>query len=482
MIKLRTIVPGVAAVALIMATAGCDDGLTDLNVNPNSPTDVPSTLLIRPVITASAANGMGVGMTWNHAGLWAQQFAQIQYPDEDRFLVRDGTMQGLWNGWYTGPLRNLETILQKGEEANRPNEVAVGLILRAWNVANITDLWGDVPFSEALTRGESPTFSPRYDTQQEIYEALFADLTRASSIIEPSQGGFGSMDLIYQGDMGNWQRFANSLRLRLAMRLSNVDPAKARAEFEAALGSAGGVFETNAHDAKLTYLAAAPNRNPFFENQIGRDDHRISATIVNHLQATEDPRLPVYANPIQSDGVSFIGHENGRMTGSAPLTERSKVGDWFTSATSPVFFMRTAEVFFLRAEAAQRGWNAGGSAESLYEDGVRASMSQYGISHEDATAFLARPENSFAAADDKLRLIAEQKWVALFGQGTEAFAEWRRTGFPELSPGPDVALPDIPRRLPYPGLETSLNQGNLNAAIQRQGDTSLLGRVWWDLP
>ncbi len=477
---IRRFVPGAVAMMLILATSACEQGLTDLNENPNAPTDVPATLLIRPAITGSATNGMGVGMTWNHAGLWAQHFAQIQYPDEDRFLVRDGTMQAFWDGWYSGPLRDIQAIIQKGEEESRPNHVAMGLILRAWNVGIISDLWGDVPFTQAV-RGEAGNFTPSYDTQQEVYTTLFADLRQAAEMIDPAQPGMGDVDLIYGGDMEKWRKFANSLRLRLAMRLSDVEPGTARTEFEAALAGPGGVFQAEEDQARLAYLAGT-NRNPFFQNQLTRDDHRISATLVNHLIATEDPRLPIYANPIQSDGVSFIGHENGRITGSAPLTERSKVGNWFTGETSPVFFQRHAEVLFLRAEAAQRGWNAGGSAEDLYEAAVRASMSQYGISEAAASAFLARPENNFAAAGNKLQLIGTQKWVALFGQGTEAFAEWRRTGYPNLTPGPEVVLPNIPRRFPYPALETSLNQASVNAAVQRQGDVSLQGRVWWDRP
>jgi hypothetical protein len=217
--------------------------------------------------------------------------------------------------------------------------------------------------------------------------------------------------------MTRWRMFANSLRLRNAIHLTKVDAARARSEFEAAMAAPGGVFASNADEARLDYLAASPNRNPFFENQLTRNDHRISATIVTHLQATNDPRLPIYANPIEADGVSYVGHENGQDHQSAPLTSRSKVGDWFTSATSPVFFMRYAEVLFIRAEAAQRGWNAGGTAKDLYEAAVRASMAQYGISDAAATAFLSQPSVNFDAATDKLELIATQKWVALFGQG-----------------------------------------------------------------
>jgi hypothetical protein len=282
--------------------------------------------------------------------------------------------------------------------------------------------------------------------------------------------------------MARWQKFANSLRLRNAIHLTEVDPARARSEFEAAMAAPGGVFASNADEARLNYLAGSPNRNPFFENQLTRNDHRISATIVNYLKATNDPRLPIYANPIEADGVSYVGHENGMDHQSAPLTSRSKVGNWFTSATSPVFFMRHAEVLFIRAEAAQRGWNAGGTAAELYEAAVRASLAQYGISDAQATAFLAQPSVNFAAASNKLELIATQKWVALFGQGHEAFTEWRRTGYPVLTPGPLAALNQVPRRLPYPDLERALNLASYNEAVSRQGDITLAGRVWWDRP
>jgi hypothetical protein len=475
-----------AVVALALAAGACDDGLTDINDNPNSPTDVPTDLLIRTAITNSAASGLGVGMTWNHPGLWAQHVAQIQYPDEDRFVVRDGSMQGFWDTWYAVPLKDILTIIEKAEANNRPNEAAVGYILKAWNFGVMTDLWGDLPYTEAL-KGEEGNYTPRYDTQQAIYDGIFTDLKKAAATINPGGTGFpAANDLVYQGNMARWQKFANSMRMRHAMRLTNVDPARARSEFEAAVSAPGGVFTSNADEAKLVYLASAPNRNPFFENQITRNDHRISATLVDYLQATNDPRLPIYANPIEADGVSYVGHRNGLNPGSATLTSRSKVGNWFTSATSPVFFMRHAEVLFLRAEAAQRGWNAGGTAQALYEAAVTASMEQYGITGAPVTAFLAQPSVSFGAAADKLALIAQQKWVALYGQGHEAFAEWRRTGIPQLTAGPDAQAPTagaLPRRLPYPNLESSLNRASLEEAVARQGgpqNITLFGRVWWD--
>jgi hypothetical protein len=468
-----------ATAALTLALVGCGDGLTDVNQNPNVPTDVPPALLLRPAITGSAAF-LGVGMTWNHAGLWAQHVAQIQYTDEDQYVVRDGNVQNFWDSWYSGPMVNLKALIEKAE--SRPNEKAVGLILLSWNAGVLTDMYGDAPYSEALS-GAAGNFSPKYDTQQEIYNRIFADLRSAAEMITPGGSGFpAASDLIYQGNMGRWQKFANSLRARNAIHLTNVDPAKARAEFEAAMAGPGGVFTSNADEPKLVYLASAPNQNPFFVNQQTRNDHRISKAMVDYLKATSDPRLPIYANPIQEDGVSFIGHQNGVSHG-VNLASRSKVGDWFTSATSPVFFMRYSEVLFIRAEAAQRGWNAGGAAKDLYEAAIRASLAQYGIGEAAAAAFLAQPNVSWDLNADKLALIARQKWVALFGQGHEAFTEWRRTGQPVLTAGPDnLNQGRIPRRLPYPSLELSLNRGNYEAAIARQGDITINGRVWWDKP
>jgi hypothetical protein len=477
-----------SVVALALSLGGCADGLTDINANPNAPTDVPTDLLIRTAITNSTNLALGVGVTWNHAGLWAHHIAQIQYPDEDRFVVRDENMQGLWDTWYAVPLKDLVTIVAKAEATNRPNEMAVGLILKSFNYGVMTDLWGDLPYSEAL-RGDDGTFAPKYDSQQDIYNAIFADLKKAAESIVVGAAGFpAANDLIYQGNMARWQKFANSLRLRHAMRLSGVSAAKARTEFEAAMAAPGGVIDSNAEEARLVYLAASPNRNPFFENQTTRNDHRVSATLVDYLQATNDPRLAIYANPIEADGVSYVGHQNGMNPGSATLTSRSKVGNWFTSATSPVFLMRHAEVLFLRAEAAQRGWNAGGTAQALYEAAVTASMQQYNIPSAAITAFLAQPGVSFDAAPNKLALIAQQKWVALFGQGHEAFAEWRRTGVPQLTAGPHAQSPSpttLPRRLTYPNLEMSLNRANVEEAVSRQGgpqNMTLFGRVWWDVP
>jgi len=474
--KLQGISRKLSVLALAVTVGACDTGLTDLNQNPNAPTDVPSDLIFRQALQSVASTALGVTMSWNHAGLWAQHVAQIQYADEDRYQPRVDNIQAIWDAFYVGPAKDFDVIVSKS--ANRPLQEGVGLVMKSWTFGVMTDLWGDIPYSQAL-QGEAGTFTPVYTPQQEIYNGLFTDLRRADQLLGAGGAtGFGAADLVYAGDAGKWQRFANSLRLRDAMHLTKADPAKARAEFEAAVTRP--LFASNADNASLRYTGAAPNQNPFFVNVLSRDDHRISATMVNMLKSLNDPRLAVYAQPAQASG-EYVGYGNGLPNNSVTLASASKIGTAFLAASAPAHFMTYPEVLFLRAEAAQRGWNAGGgTAAQHYVAGIRASMEMNGISSAAIDAYLAQPSVQYNPATG-LQQIANQKWIALYLQGYEAWTEWRRTGFPQIVPGPAARGP-VPRRFPYPGLEVSLNKDNLNAAMARQGETGLNGRVWWDKP
>ncbi|HEX2095428.1 MAG TPA: SusD/RagB family nutrient-binding outer membrane lipoprotein [Longimicrobiaceae bacterium] len=477
--KLLRLSRKLSVVALAVAVGACDEGLTDLNQNPNAPTDVPADLILRNAVQSVANTALGVGMSWNHAGLWAQHVAQIQYAEEDRYQPRVDNIQAFWDALYVAPAKDFDVVASKSRAANRPLQEGVGLVMKSWTFGVMTDLWGDIPYTEALQGDASGNFTPKYSTQQEVYNGLFTDLRRADQLLAPGGAtGFGAADLIYNGDGTRWRRFANSLRLRNAMHLTKVDAAKARSEFEAAI--ANPVLSSNADNAVLRYTGAAPNQNPFFVNVLSRDDHRISKTMVDMLRNLNDPRLPVYAQPAQSNG-QYVGYGNGLPNNSMLLADASKIGSAFLAANAPAYFMTAAEVFFLRAEAAQRGWNAGGgTAAQHYAAGIRAAMEMYGISSSAIDAYLAQPSVQYDPARG-FQQIATQKWIALYLQGYEAWTEWRRTGFPQIAPGPAARGP-VPRRLPYPGLEVSLNKANLDAAIARQGDTGLAGRVWWDRP
>jgi len=392
-------------------------------------------------------------------------------------------MEAYWTGYFTDQLMDIMTVLDKGVESGDGNVEAVGRIWKAWLYHIVTDAWGDVPYSEAHYGADNTT--PAYDRQADIYAGMLADLTTAAGMLQnPDASDFGGGDLIYGSDFEAWRRFANSLRMRLAMRLSEVDAATARAEFAAAYAAGG--FQSNADNATLNW-PGSPYENPFYENRVidARDDHGISATLLDTLVSLADPRLPLYAEPAASDG-EYRGHHNGMQTipVGTSLDDFSRIGDFwrFDGAATPTMLMSYSEVLFLQAEAAWRGWTAGAPA-TLYSEAIRASMNQYdpvGPSDTEIDDYLAQP---VVAYDGTLEQILLQKWIALWMNGPEAWADNRRTDLPVMVPGPDLILSRIPVRLMYPDTEQSLNLTNLNAALAQQGMTSidLVTPVWWDV-
>jgi hypothetical protein len=300
---------------------------------------------------------------------------------------------------------------------------------------------------------------------------LFADVAKASQQIDPAGIGFSSGDIMYDGDMAKWRKFANSLRLRLAMHLSNVDAATAQSEALAAFTA--GVFASNTENAQLMYLASAPNQNPIYTNfhVDKRDDYGMSKTLVDSMLSWNDPRLPIYAQPNDTTG-AYQGLPNGLNDGAGPqLKFISRFGTfWRDTPAAPLALLTYSEVLFLEAEAAQRGWIPG-TAATYYADAIRASMEQYGIGSAAITTYLADPRVQYNAATG-LTQIAYQKWVSLFMQGMEGWTEVRRTGVPALVPGPNAVLTRIPERLPYSDDEQVLNKANVDAAVAAQGFTS----------
>jgi hypothetical protein len=275
--------------------------------------------------------------------------------------------------------------------------------------------------------------------------------------------------------------------MRLAMRLSEVSAATAQAEFVAAYNAGG--FQSNADNAMLEW-PGAPYENPFNENYQTRDDHGISATMVDTLTSLTDPRLQLYAEPAAFDGV-YRGLANNYAVPPLSIVYYSRIGNFWRAdgAATPTAIMTYSEVLFLQAEAAQRGWIAG-SAAALYEAAIRASMNQYdawapvnGPTDAEIDAYVLQPNVVYNAATG-LAQIQLQKWIALFMNGHEAWANQRRTDLPALLAGPnlDVSLSRLPVRFTYPGGEQSLNKANLDAAVARQGGgLALDDLVWWDV-
>lgn len=463
---------GVLAASLALLGAACDDGLTDLNRNPNEPTEVGAEYLFTNAVEASVSRAMGAALNLDMVGLWVQHYAETRYSTEDRYEVADGSLQTHWSSFWAGPMQDFNEVITKGQETGRPNTEAMGVIMRTWNQQVITDLWGDVGYAEAL-RGREPGSGNEvaYDPQEQVYRGMLADLRRAATLLDPAGVRMGNADLIYRGDPAKWAKFASSLRLRMAMRMSQADANTARSEFAAAL--AAGVFTSNADNAVLVYVDNGTNVHPFNAYYRSAPTHAISATLVDSMRRNADPRLPVYATP--NNAGEYRGMQNGSLA-DPPLGPISQIGTFFTRAAAPSYLMTYAEVLFLQAEAAERGWTQGNAA-ALYRQAITAHMQQVGVPQGQIDAYLAQPTVAYAG----LPSIGVQKWIALFGNGPEAYAEWRRTGYPTLTAGPD-ALNDgrIPVRLPYPASEQALNKAALDAAKARQGGATLNSPVWWD--
>lgn len=469
---------------LLTATVACSD-FGDLNVNPNS-ARFPNTasLLTGAERTVGTINGQVGPSAFNITpALYVQQFSDVTYVEDSRYK----TINFNYNGLYAGPLVNLQQIIdQNTNESTRAlvdrygsnaNQIAIARILKAYIFQFITDRWGDVPYSQALKGAEN--FSPAFDKQQDIYTDLFKEWKEAAAQFDG--GAAVSSDIILAGNATRWKKLAASLRLIAALRLSKVDPAKGKTEFVAAL--ADGVLAANTDNVRYQYLADANNENPLYSNYVrqNRKDFALSNTFVDYLKKVNDPRLPAYAAKNQKG--DYVGAPYAVFPAPGKAQDYSLAGSMISAQTAPVNIITYAQVLFAQAEAAKLGWITG-DAKALYESAIKASMQQWlGTGYTEAafTAYIAQPDVAYADAK-ALELIGNQRWIGLFFQGTEAWNEWRRTGYPVLTPAASTLNggTGIPRRLAYPITETTLNATNYADVTARQGKDDQYTRVWWD--
>jgi hypothetical protein len=441
---------------------------------------------------------------------WVQHMAKVQYPDEDRYIPRVTVINNTWNSFYVASGYDAQTIYNIAVATGNKSYKAIGLILKSYIISVLTDEFGDVPYTEAWmgSDADNPIVSPKYDTQQSIYTALIANLDEANTLLTTNPPEI-SGDILYDNDLTKWRKFANSLRLRLLLRQSDrVSPTAAMTAMIVTNPTKYPIFESNDDNAALHYLGSYPNNNPINENRKTRDDHRVSKTIIDVMWTNNpnmDYRIAVYAK-LPSAGGFWLGLPNGMNAPDAlaykgnGLTKTSKIGDYFTAATAPGMLMSYAELQFILAEAAQRGFitSPPKTAEEYYTEGVTGSYYQYAdaiVANNKAIAslgidptwtiddFVADYFTNYAAWDptNALKQIRTEKWLAMFDQGAQAAFEWRRTNTPVLVPA--VAGQNggkIPVRAFYPSDESARNPTNLAAAVANQGKDDLNTRVWWD--
>jgi len=469
-----------AVFALAVGLGACDQDLTEINENPNAPETVPVESVLSSGIWDMVANAPGRGThgewtTMYHTALWPQHLAQSAYNEEDNYTPREGINENIWEEAYSGALQDLKRTGEIATEQGDDNLHAVSEIMQVYGFLFLTDLFGDIPYAQALNLEEYP--NPEFSLQEDIYPDLIARLQAAAGEIDTSEDDpdWASGDLIYQGDMDLWQKFANSLILRVAMRTSNTGYAtEAGSAFQTAWNA--NRFTSNADMAALNWTGNLPSQNPIYENLVlgGRDgDFRVSASLVDTMDVLNDPRLPIYANPAVSDDV-IRGLPNGNLPSELGNTvnDYSTLGDAFVAADAPSVLMSYAEVLLLGAEAAELGWIAGGSATAAthYADGIEASMLEHGVASGDITTYLGQPSVVYTDVSD----IHFQKWLAVYMAGPEVFAEVRRTGVPDLPLPAQAVIDQMPTRLPYPA-----NEGLYNPNFADYANVTYTEPLWW---
>ena len=487
-----------ALLTIVSVTAtSCKTDLTGLNVNPNSPTSAPAGTLFTNASINVVGRYLGAGQLSGTA-LMAQHLAQVQYLDEDRGHIRATTIDAIYSGAYTSELEDYQKVVGMGKASKEANIWGPALVMQSWGYQNMTDIWGDIPYSEAL-KGDvvGGALKPKYDTQKDIYYGLLASLTEASTAMKTAtDAGYGGADIIYKGSSAKWVKLANSLRARMAMRMLKADAAKAGSELSAAF--AAGLMTSNADNAVLAYPGDGVFDNGWPGNFATRDDHRVSKSLLDTMVVLGDPRVPFYAQPTKADPTKYAGLQNGmdNVTVTPFFNTSSRVGAMFypgattygtfgTSAgkKTAAVLMTYAEVEFIAAEAAEKGLGGQSGAAAHYNAGVTASITQWGGSAADAAAYLAKPGVAYVAGATGLKQIGLQKWISMFTQGGEAWSEWRRTGNPasiKMGPKAYSDVLEVPRRWPYASNEQTVNLANWQAAVARQGADTYLTRIWWD--
>lgn len=455
----------------------CTKDFEAINTNPNNPTSASADLFLPYGIQSAVDLYVGGSLGQDVGNLFAQHWARIQYTDADRYVVTNDVISNGWRDFYIEPLANYQRIIKIADDTKNPNYKAVALIMQSWVFSVLTDLYGDIPYTDAL-KG-STSLKPTYDAQKDVYADLVKTLKSANDMINLTDKNLAiSGDILYSGNMLKWKKFANSLSLRILNRVNGK--ADVSADLNRILSDPGQypLLSSNADNVQLGYLAGVPNNNPVNENRKTRDDHRVSATLVNKMKDLKDARLAVFAD-LPADGGEHKGVPNGLSNSDANalgLSKTSKVGSYFTAATAPGVIMTYAELLFIKSELAYKGVASAGDVAANYRDAITASFKLYNLT--PAPEYLTT--NALKSNTEGYTQIIEQKWIALYGQGLEAWTEYRRTGVPALKAPVSNANNDVvPTRLAYPGSEESLNFANFTEALKRQGGQNTMRLKLW---
>lgn len=479
MMNYKKIVLGFGIVASLFAIQSCDKikDFKDLNQNPNqTTTPIPSALL------TNVEAGMGANLVFDAggintgSGLYAQYYSETQYTEVSRYNKPNYN----YDTYFVGPIEDLQTIINYNSDPNtaegaaafgsNKNQIAIARILKAHYVKFLTDAVGDLPYFNALKGNEGVVNVP-YDKQQDIYKDLIKELKEAVDQFDNGTAVQG--DIIYNGDVSKWKKYANSLRLLIALNMRKADAGTGKTEFLAALNHAAGVISANADNLKISYVGGSFPQ-PFYNYYVltQRLDFAVSKTMTDQLTGTNDARMNAYGS--STKGFPYgLTRDNAVAFAGANADWARILADSYSQTNSPLTIIGAANIWLARAEAAQLGWTTENVA-TLFASGIQASFDQWAVG--SAATYIA----SLGAPD--AQKIAVQEWIAFFPNGLEGWDIWRRTGYPTLAPAP--GLTTIPRRATYGTNDYSYNAANVTSAaagytVNGQPD-SQYGRIWWD--
>lgn len=482
---MKKIVLLIAFIALTLSS--CTDDITGINVDTKSPTTSKPEYLFTNAQKTLVDQMVSTSVNRNVFRLFSQYWTETTYPDESQFDITTRTIpDNHWTTLYRDVLRDLKesrTILSTEltpsaeSKAVMNNKKAIIDILMVYSYSVLVDTFGNVPYSESLDIVASP--QPKYDDAQTIYKDLIARLTADAAMLTTGSASFGDADLIYGGDGAKWKMFANSLKLRLAVNMDDVDHAYATTQITSAV--AGGLIASNADNTNLVYLPLQPNANPLYADLVvsGRNDFVVANTLVDKMNMLADPRRAKYFS-YKTGTTVYIGGIYGSGNGWANF---SHISSTIQDPTFPGTIFDYAEVEFLLAEAAARGVAVGGTAEMHYNAAITASMLNWGVDAPSIATYLAQPSVAYTTATGTWQQkIGEQAWLGLYNRGFEAWTSFRRLDFPKLlaPAGAYNGLTAVPTRYSYPAREQTLNATNEAAAVTAIGGNTLLTKIFWD--
>lgn len=473
---------------IALTVSSCSDDITSLNDDTKNPTTTRAEFLFTNAQKNLVDQMVSTSVNVNVFRLFSQYWTETTYPDESQYDIATRAIPDThFRVLYRDVLRDLQEAkkLLDAEKAGIPatattelavvnNKIAIVDILMSYSYSVLVDTFGDVPYSESLDIEGHPL--PKYDDAKTIYKDLISRLTADNNLLTAGDDSFGDADLIYGGNAASWKKFANSLRLRMAINMGDVDAAYAATEVIAAVNA--GVLASNADNADLAYLGAQPNANPLYADLVvsGRNDFVPANTFVDKMNALSDPRRAKYFTEFNG------GYSGGIYGTNNNFNNYSHISETLADPTFAGTIMDYTEVRFLLSEAAARGIAITGTAEEHYAAAITASMENWGVDAADVATYLARTDVSWATATGNWKQkIGEQAWIALYNRGFEGWSSYRRLDYPILAAPAEADITQVPTRYTYPSREETLNGTNVEAAGTAIGGNTLTTKIFWDV-